>query len=246
MNHVTEFAIELEGTFPWNKRQGWKLDYYKDATWIRVYFDSDRTILRENVDKIEALLKKYNLNGDFSKSWEWKDRTYNGFNFRNDDVTYALFITNSNTPYEPVTVNVSDTTDELYDIGLFNLRDAMVKEKIDVAPFNCYGRTDFGYCITFYTKKSAHEFYKQNPFKRVMDIQESMQNGKKIYYCYIYMNDKVPNPIPVVKTSTTTKRKAKQAINTINKDSKSLIQSALAKLTDEEKAVLGLLYYSEF
>jgi len=245
VTNVTDFAIELTNTYNWNQRNGWKIDYYKDASWIRIYFDSDRTILRENVDKIESILKKYKLQGEFGTSWSWKTRYYNGLTFNNDDVTYALFITESNKPYQPVTFSVSDTTDELYDIGLFNLKDAMIKNDIKVEPFDCFERTDFGYRVSFRSKNKALSFYKQNPFERIMDIEESVKYGKKVYYCYIYMNDKTPNPIPVVNIKTITKSNAKKMIKELPSDSKNLIESAMAKLTNEEIKALGLLAFMD-
>lgn len=245
MNQVTEFAIDLQGVYPWNKRLGWKLDYYKDADWIRIYFDSDRTILRDNINKIEALLKKYQLHGTLDTSWTWTDRYFQGIEFRNCDVTYALFITPSKELYKPVTINVSDTADELYDISLFSYQDAVIKNGVNIPKITNFSRTDYGFQITFYTKKAVMEFYKQNPFRRVLDVTEVLLDSKKIYYCDIYMDDKIPNPVPIVKFTPTTKRTAKKILKSIPMNSQALIESALAKLTDEEKEALGLLAYAE-
>lgn len=239
MDHIKEFATDLEGAFKWNDRTGWKLDYYPGAGWIRIYFNSDRTILRDNVNKIETLLLPYNLSGDFNTSWTWTHRYYNGLEFNNDDVTYALFITPSKELYKPVTINISDTTDELYDIGLFSYRNAMVKNGFPVAEFSNYSRTDYGYNLVFYTKSHALEFYKQNPFNRIMNIVEGFELGKKLWLCDIYMNDKIPDPIPVVKIESSKRKKI------INNNSSNLVKSALSKLTAAEQDALKQLFYEE-
>lgn len=243
MDHIKQFVIELEGTFPWNKREGWKLDYHNDATWVRIYFNSDRFILRDNIAKIESLLSVYNLKGELDTSWTWSDTYYDNLSFRNCNRTYALFITPSNTLYEPVTVDVSDTKDELYDVDLFAYRDAMNKNNRKCPPFYSYTRTEYGYIINFYVKKEATVFYNQNPFNRLMGITQDVDRcGKNVYYIHLYMNDKIPDNVQVL-TKPTSKRKARTIFHSIDKQSRDLVKSALAKLTTDEVEALGLLNY---
>jgi len=240
---ILDVATALNGAFPWNKRPFSSMEYYQNATWLRLTFDVPRNELIEKVVQTNTILQDNNINVTFDRSWKWRERNYGQHVFSNPDVTYQMFITASNMPYVPQEITICDTTDDLYDCDLFSLR-KVLGIKQDYLNFTNFERTSFGYNITFYTQKSVKEFYINNPFNRVMDVVEEYgANNKKQYVCKIFMNDKVPEQIPVVKFNQR-KKNGKKAIPK-NFTKSELIQSALAKLTDEEKEALGVLYYMD-
>lgn len=177
-----------------------KIEYYTNSDWLKINFNMSRSILFDNLKIITDMLDQHQLGYKLSSSWEWKDRTYNQISYRNPDRTYDLYVSYSTTTDMSLIDTISDTTDELYECGLFNLIEAMSSHNPELSrknlgSFSNYTRTKYGFYIDFYNKRQLDQFYEANCFNKIMNVTTEYENKEKIHRCHIYMDDKIPEDI---------------------------------------------------
>ena len=151
----------------------------------------DRHLFLKAYPQIKNIAKKYQQVTSINFGWHWEDKVYNGQTLRNPTPIYEVFVsatTRSGVPgtddFQDDYINgISDTTDPLYDLSLFELIGITDKIKI-----NCYSRTLYGFEITLFSRAQCFELQNALFYKpRKLHIAKTNPNQ---YTAKLYMLDK--------------------------------------------------------
>lgn len=175
---------KLKETFPFIKIDFVGRDWFE-------FFINDRIILLDNIKAIETFISDYNVRCNITWVWEWKEVNYDNLVFNNPNPTFRFFIRKSSKGFifnANSIVNVSDTTDPLYDICLFKLQD---KKGYPIGNPNrvirTYGKTPYGFDISVDSLAEVTRFMDNNILIRKMSF---IKQDNRNYIVRVYMKDK--------------------------------------------------------
>jgi hypothetical protein len=131
----------------------------------------NRAKLLQCVEEFIEVAEKNNLGISLSEGWVWEFVEFEGQGFRNSTPNYRIFIYTKPDKYVDVPTlrnkldSISDTTDKLADIGLFNLLPSP-------RGFGSYEKKYNGMELTFFNQELAKAFVTSKPINRRMTVDK--------------------------------------------------------------------------
>ena len=181
---MRSLSQKVKETFPFIK-----IDFV-GSDWFE-FFINDRVVLLNNIKAIKTFISNYNVRCNITWVWEWKKVNYDNLVFNNPNPTFRFCITKVNEGFSfnaNSIVNVSDTTDPLYDICLFKLQD---KKGYPIGNPNrvirAYGKTPYGFDISLDSLAEVTRFMDNNILIRKMSF---IKQDNRNYIVRVYMKDK--------------------------------------------------------